>query len=142
MLHKKDRLFARADAILEGRENGLGVPILWHLALRKYGPAMLSLASRATATGVYSELGRMSNAYSPLGLMHRAYRLGELNAAQNLAMTYFYVGNLAMYRHWMRKAASAGDTDAAQELGRFETRQPYNLAKRLRRLRPVRRDGS
>jgi hypothetical protein len=142
MSRKLDRLFARAEAILEGRANGFGEPILRHLAHRKYGPAMLTLACRETASGARADLGRASDPHSPAGLMYRAYRLGEINAAQNFALTLFYIGDLAGYRHWMRKAAQGGDTDAAAELRRFEVRQPYPLAGRLGRVRPFRRDGS
>ena len=142
MTDRLDRLFLRAEAILEGRRNGLAEPILRHLALRRYGPAMLSLACRETSSGYRSELGRVSNARSPAGLMYRAYRQDEVIAAQNFALTLFYAGDLAGYRHWMRKAARGGDTDATRELSRFEVRQPYPLAKRIRRLRPFRRGGS
>lgn len=134
--------FERAEAILEGRLNGYGMPILRHLALRRYGPAMLSLAGRKTDTGRRSELGRVSDPFSPAGLMYRAYRLGEINAAQNMAMSLFNIGDIWGYRHWMHRAARAGDTNAATELKLFETRQPHNLARRLRRLRPYRRDGN
>ena len=122
MSHKLDRLFIRAEAILEGRANGFGEPILQYLAHRKYGPAMLSLAARETASGERRELGRISDANSPAGLMYRAYCQGEVCAAQNLALTLFYAGDLAGYRQWLRKAAQGGDADAARELGRFETR--------------------
>lgn len=142
MKRKSDRYFARAEAILEGNENGFGEPILRHLVLRKYGPAMLSLACRNTSSGCADELGRVCDGRSPAALMYRAYRLGERNAAQNFALTLFYVGDLAGYRRWLRKAARSGDVDAMAELKRFQIRQPYPLAKPLRRIRPFRPDGS
>lgn len=102
---------------------------------------MLCLANRKTQMGYRSELGRLSDAFSPAGLIYRAYKQGELYAAQNMAMSLFNVGDLAGYRHWMRRAARAGEAEAEAELKLFETRQPHNLARRLRRLRPHRRDG-
>ena len=142
MTDKLDKLFLRAEAIFDGRSNGLGEPILWHLALRRYGPAMLEIACRATRSGKRSELGRLADPCSPAGLMYRAHRQGISNAAQNMALTLFYVGDLKGYRHWLRKAARTGDLDARNELARFETRQPYPLAKRIGRKRPFNRNGS
>ena len=142
MSSRNQRLFARAEAIFEGKAIGFGEPVLWHLALRRHAPAMLALANRYTQMGSRSELGRMSDPFSPVGMTYRAYRQGEPNAAQNMAMSLFNVGDIARYRHWMHKAARAGDVNAAEDLQRFETRQPHNLARRLRRLRPHRRDGS
>jgi hypothetical protein len=139
MQDKADRLYMRADAILERRANGFAMPILRHLALRRYGPAMLTIACDATASGEGAVLGRISDARSPAGIMYRAHRLGWCIAAQNLALTLFYAGDLAGYRHWLRKAARMGDEDALAELRRFETRQPFPLARRLGRIRPHRR---
>jgi hypothetical protein len=134
-----DRLYARAEAIIERRANGFAAPILEHLALRRYTPAMLELARRDTASGDPGAIGRISDARSPAGLMRLAHRLGDITAAQNMAMTLFHAGDLAGYRHWLRKAARAGDADAGAELRRFELRQPYPLARRVGRVRPLRR---
>ena len=142
MSEKHDKLFIRAEAILDGKANGMGMPILRALAHRRYAPAMLSLAARKTEQGIRAELGRPSNPNSPIALMYRAFRQGETNAAQNLALSLFYVGDLAGYRHWLRRAARSGDDDAAKELGRFEVRQPWPLARKINRKRPFRRDGS
>lgn len=142
MSERHDKLFGRAEAILAGKANGFGMPILRLLAHRQYAPAMLSLASRKTEGGTRLELGRPGDPSSPFGLMYRAFRQGEKNAAQNLALTLFYVGDLAGYRHWLRRAARSGDDDAAHELGRFEVRQPWPLARKINRKRPFRRDGS
>lgn len=139
---RMDHRFARAEAILYGRQTGLGAPILWHLALHHHGRSMLEIANHATRNGERSELGTAAQWYSPFNLMCRAYRQGEPNAAQNLAMTHFNFGDLQGYRHWIRKAARAGETNAQDNARRFELRQPSGLARRLRRLRPVRRDGS
>lgn len=142
MNEKHEQLFDRAEKILDGKANGFAIPILYTLAHRRYAPAMLSLAARMTEEGTRAELGRPNDPNSPIGLMLRAYRQGETNAAQNLALSLFYVGDLAGYRHWLRRAARRGDDDAAQELGRFELRQPWPLARKINRKRPFRRDGS
>lgn len=142
MPSKEDRLYERAEAILDGRANGLGEPILWHLALRGHGYAMLTIANRMTSRGSREELGRIQDAFSPAGLTYRAYRRGVPNAAQNMAMSLFNVGDLAGYRRWIRLAARAGDVDAERDAKLFETRQPHNLARRIGRLRPYRRDRS
>ena len=139
---RNQRLFERAEAILDGNAVGFGEPVLWHLALRRFGPAMLVLANRYTQCGSRRELGRLSDSFSPVGMTYRAWRQGEPNAAQNMAMSLFNVGDLAGYRRWMHKAARAGDVNALEDLRKFETRQPHNLARRLRRLRPHRRDWS
>ncbi len=142
MSEKHDKLFSRAEAIFDGKANGMGMPILRALAHRRYGPAMLNLAVRKTEQGIRAELGRPSIPHSPIALMYRAFRQGETSAAQNLALSLFYVGDLAGYRHWLRRAARSGDNDAAKELGRFEVRQPWPLARKINRKRPFRRDGS
>ena len=103
---------------------------------------MLVLASRLTQTGSGAELGRISDSFCPAGMTYRAWRKGEPNATQNMAMSLFNVGDMAGYRRWMRKAAKGGDVNALEDVRRFETRQPHDLARRLRRLRPHRRDGS
>ncbi|WP_337847251.1 hypothetical protein [Sphingomonas sp.] len=128
--------------ILERRANGYGEPILRHLALRGYGPALLDLANRYTQTGSLKELGRLQNRNSPIAQTYRAYRNGELNAAQNMAMSLYNVGDLHGYRRWLYRAARMGDLDARRELSHFGVRQPHGLARRLRRLRPLRRDGT
>lgn len=141
MESREDRLFQRACLILVGKANGFGLPILRHLALRGYGAAMLELANRETSSGRRAELGRQSDSSSPLGQTYRAYRLGADYAAQNMALTWFNVGDLAGYRRWLHRAARAGNPDAQAELRRFETRKPHRLARKLRRGRPYRRDG-
>lgn len=135
-----ERLFIRADAIRERRASGYWLPIIEHLALRGYGIALLDLAAWRTEGGERKELGRFGNPASALGMMYRAYRAGERLAAYNLAISYFNVGDMGAYRYWLARAARSGDTDLRDEFGRFETRKPHALARRLRRLRPRRRD--
>lgn len=139
MPSKADRLFTRADAIMQRRANGFAMPILEHLARRRHAPAMLELARWETKSGDPSALGRFSDARSPAALMRRAHLFGDITAAQNMAMTLFHAGDLAGYRHWLGKAARAGDTEAGAELRRFELRQPYPLARQVGRIRPIRR---
>ena len=142
MSDRFERLFLRAELILDGKANGFGTPILRYLAHRRYGPAMLSLAARMTESGDPASLGRLSDANSPMGMMYRAFRQGEANAAQNFALSLFYAGDLSGYRQWLGRAAQSGDGDATRVLKRFEMRQPYPLARRINRIRPFRRDGS
>ncbi len=139
MQSKADRLFTRADAIMERRANGFAIPVYEHLALRRYAPAMLELARWDTRSGDPRAIGRLSDTRSPAALMRRAHRLGDVTAAQNLALTLFHAGDLAGYRHWLRKAARAGDAEALTELRRFEARLPWPLARRIGRIRPLRR---
>lgn len=75
MSKRFERLFTRAEAILDGKGNGFGEPILRYLAHRKYGPAMLSLACRKTDTGDRADLGRLSDPNSPAGMMYRAFAI-------------------------------------------------------------------
>lgn len=140
--NRRDRLLDRAQAIIEGRATGLGEPILWQLALDRDGTAMLLIANRATRSGSRSELGSPAKWFSPANLMYRAFQAGGANAAQNLALSYFNIGDLQRYRYWMRRSARAGDANSKIEVSRFEIRQPHSLARRLRRVRPYRRDGS
>lgn len=108
------------------------MPILWHLALRRYQFAMLELSQRVEPAG------RISDPFSSAGLAYRAYRLGLSFGAQNLAMDCFNRGDLAGYRKWLGRAARAADEDAARELRRFETRLPHGDAGRIGRKRPYR----
>jgi hypothetical protein len=137
---REERLFSRAEAILEGRANGLAIPILRLLAHHGYEPALLALAIWLLPDEGRCQLGRACVPSSPAWLMRRAYRLGSSTAAQNYAMTCFYIGDLAGYRRWMRRAGRLGDAEARLENARFEVRQPYPLARNIRRHRPKRRD--
>ncbi|WP_156681109.1 hypothetical protein [Sphingomonas profundi] len=133
---RQDRLYDRASAILDGNAVGLGEPMLWHLALRRHTEAMLALSGRIRPAG------KPADPYSQIGLERRAFRLGNERAAQNLAMTHFNKRDLAGYRHWLRRAARAGDEEAALEVRRFETRLPHAAAGDIGRRRPYRRsDG-
>ncbi|MES2443447.1 MAG: hypothetical protein V4574_11505 [Pseudomonadota bacterium] len=139
---RNERLYVRALDIIDGRRNGFGEPILWHLALRGYGPAMIFLATRLSGAGTRSEFGRPADRSSAASLCYRAWRAGGLLSARNLAMSHFNFGDMQGYRHWMRRAAQVGDADGVAECRRFETRLPHADARKVGRLRPDRRDGS
>jgi hypothetical protein len=129
---KGDRLYALACDRLERRRPGLGMPILWHLALRRYDYAMILLSQKLDAAG------RIWDPFSSAGLAYRAYRQGHPIGAQNLAMDCFNRGDLCGYRGWLRRAARLGDVAALGELRRFEVRLPHCNARRIGRKRPHR----
>lgn len=135
-----ERLWLRAWKIAEQNGTGHRLPILHHLAMHGHELGLLDLANFMVVDGDRKSVGRLADNYSPVRLLYRAFRAGSPTAAQNLAMTHFWLNDLTGYRHWLNKAARAGDEDARLELKRFETRQPFGLAKRMRRLRPLRRD--
>jgi hypothetical protein len=51
-------------------------------------------------------------------------------------MSCFNRNDMVGYRHWLRCAAKAGDTDAARSLRFFETRLWHAAARKVGRLRP------
>lgn len=127
---KAGRMMERADLIFLGRANGHGKPIIRHLALRAYPYGLTELARR------FPRSGKIADAWSADGLTYRAWRLGHFTAAQNLAMTYFNRRDMQGYRQWLRRAAQAGDGDAATSLHRFETRLSHETARDIGRGRP------
>ena len=135
-LSRLTRLYTRAVDIQDGKAKGFWLPIMWHLALRGHTDAMIQLANWYSSD---KSLGATSDPFSPAGLYRRAYRAGDAMAAGNLALSYFNLNNLRGYRHWLWRAAMAGDVDAAEEIERFETRLPHSTARDIRRHRPVRR---
>ena len=131
-MNKQERLRNRYWAIHDGRAIGYWTPILWHLALRRDPMAMTMLGD------TFSDAGRMGDPFSQSGLCYRAYRRGYFIGAQHLAMNAFNKRDLAGYRHWLRRAARAGDEDAERGLRRFETRLPHENAALIGRRRPYR----
>jgi hypothetical protein len=131
-MSNKDRLWERYWRITEGRAVGYAMPILWHLALRGDDLAMTELGARL------SREGRIAQPFSQAGLAYRAFRRGQRNGAQHLAMNAFNRDDLLRYRYWLARGATAGDQDAKRELSRFETRLPHQNAARIGRLRPYR----
>jgi hypothetical protein len=130
---KREALWLRYWAITEDHANGYATPILWHLALGHDPRMMVELAD------TFPLPGRLSNSFSAAGLCYRAWRLGNCYGAQHLAMDAFNSNDMHRYRFWLRRAANAGDADAARELKRFETRLPHTSASRVRRKRPYRK---
>ena len=118
----EDRLYLKALSIRHERSVGLWMPIMWHLALRGHTGAMVELADWFSGTDAAKEAGKASEAFSAAGLYYRAYRKGDFNGARNMAISCFNRSDMAGYRHWLRRAARAGDTESARELRFFEVR--------------------
>ena len=138
----EDRLYLRALLIRHRQGVGLWKPIMWHLALRGHTGAMIELADWFSGKDTAKEVGKASEAFSAVGLYYRAYRKGDARAACNMANSCFNRGDMTGYRQWLRRAAKAGDSDAARELRIFEMRLWHAAARKVRRLRPVhKRDG-
>lgn len=130
---RNDRLQRLADAWHNGLSPGDGMGLLWHLALRRYPPAMTELSRRIGEDGLSA-----ADPFSAAGLGYRALRQGDPVAAYNIAMSCFNRRDLRGYRHWLRLAARAGDEDAGEQLRRFETRLSHGAARDIRRGRPRR----
>ncbi len=128
-----DKLQRLADAWYNGRSPGDGMGLLWHLALWRYSSAMTELSRRIGDDGLSA-----ADPFSSAGLNYRAFRRGDPMGAYNAAMSCFNRGDLRGYRHWLRRAAQAGDVDAGEQLRRFETRLPHGAAREIRRGRPRR----
>ncbi|NML07764.1 hypothetical protein [Sphingomonas sp. G-3-2-10] len=142
---REDRLYDRAEAISEGRLNGLYMPILRGLALRKHHRAMLRLAGVFTQDNSRADLGSAARVGDPAWLYRRVWRLGgeyARFAAQNMAMSLFNIGDLQGYRSWLHRGAELGDQDAGLQLECFETRLSHGAARQIGRGRPMRRNGS
>lgn len=127
------KLYLHALDIREGRECGLWLPKMWSLALRGHTGAMIDLAD--WFSGADNHLGSAADGFGAVGLYRRAYRKGDARAAFNLAMTCFNRNDLQGYRHWLRKAAGAGDSAAKLQVARFETRLPHSAAAKIGRKR-------
>lgn len=124
---KLERLYARAMAIQEGRVVGHWLPIAKALANRGHGLGMLEFARWLKANG------KSPQAQS---LCLRAFRMGEINGAQHMAMDCFNANNLKGYRYWLARAAAKGDAQSKYELKRFETRMSHGAAFDIGRGRP------
>lgn len=131
---RADKLYALAFERLDRRRPGFGMPILWHLALRRHSDAMIALSSYLEAPGP------ISDPFSAAGLAYRAYRKGNVLGAQHLALDHFNRGDLGGCRKWLQRAARLGDADAAKKLSRFEIRLPHGNAAKIGRKRPGRKD--
>ena len=107
---------------------------MWHLALRGHTGAMIELASWFSDDGSANALGVSADPFSAAGLYRRALRKGNPRAAQRLAMHSFNLNDLTGYRYWLRRAATAGDAEARQQLRYVETRLWHAAARKVRRL--------
>ena len=131
-----DRLYLKGLAVRYERHVGKWMPIMWQLALRGHTGAMIELADWFSSDNGAKSFGKPSDAFSPAGLYYRAYRKGNARAANNAAMSCFNRNDMIGYRNWLRRAANAGDNDAAMQLRCFETRLWHGAARKVRRLRP------
>ncbi|OYY72330.1 hypothetical protein [Sphingomonas sp. 28-63-12] len=132
---KHDRWLNRAVAILEGRANGMGMPVLRALTRRGHHAAMAELANRLT-----SPENSEYDLQRGLELERRLARaVPESWIFGNLSTTLRNHGDMAGYRRWLALAARTGDLDYIAEMGRFETRFPFPIMKRWGRYRPFRR---
>lgn len=131
---KNQRMYSRATEIMEGRANGHALPILRALAVRGHQPAQMYL-SHLLLDGIEGRRGFGRG----MAWLRQAAR-AEPAALYNLAVEWRNRGCMAGYRHWLSRAAAAGDEDARAEFKRFETRFPYGVMRKWRRLKPDRRN--
>jgi hypothetical protein len=97
---------------------------------------MIDLAQWICDDGTWpGKLGRQGDAFSPAGLYYRAFRLGNVRAAQHLAMYCFNSRDMRGYRFWLRRASRQGDGYATNQLAHFETRLPHATARKIGRHR-------
>jgi TPR repeat protein len=128
---KLDRLYDRALHIQAGLRPGLCEPIFRALAVRNYDHGQVLVACDF-ATEKMRENHPASSAY----WYRKAWRSGNSNAAQHMAMNCFAANDLQGYRRWLRRAAQLGDSEAAFQLGKFATRLPIARLRTIRRARP------
>lgn len=132
---KYDRWYDRALKILDGRANGMGLPVLRALALRGHPYAMAALANRLTDP--------YNSDYDPkrgMALTRAvARKLGESWTLENLAVTCRNRNDMAGYRYWIARASLLGEPEVVRERGEFCTRFPYAIMRRWKRYRPLRK---
>jgi hypothetical protein len=136
---KANALYFKAIEIQQCKARGLWMPIIWHLALRRHGEAMIELAAWFSQSNRLCDLGAVSDGFSAAGLYHRAWRAGDARAAQHMALGCFNRKDLAGYRRWLRRAANCGDGEAAMQLKWFQTRLWHGVARNIGRGRPYAR---
>jgi hypothetical protein len=135
----EDRLYMKGLAVRYERHLGLWLPIMWRLALRGHTGAMIELADWFSDDDSAEAFGKPADAFSAAGLYFRAHRKGDARAANNAAMSCFNRNDMIGYRRWLRRAATAGDTEAGKQLRSFETRLWHSAARKIGRLRPSQR---
>ena len=131
-----NRLYLKALAVRYERHLGLGMPIMWHLALRGHTGAMIELADWFSNNNSVQSFGTPADAFSAAGLYYRAFRKGDARAATNAAMSCFNRNDMIGYRQWLRRGARSGDVTAKKQLRYFETRLWHSAARKIGRLRP------
>lgn len=138
------QLFLRALNIQHGRAHGFWVPIMRRLMLRGHEDAMIAVAHWYTERDEPGDLGGTGEPYTAANLYYRVWRRGgreAARAAHSLAMSYFNRGDMLRYRHWLRRGARLGDVSCLLYTKHFETRLPYQAARKIGRHRPeARRD--
>ncbi|MDH7971166.1 hypothetical protein QH494_03140 [Sphingomonas sp. AR_OL41] len=97
---------------------------------------MVELADWLSEGNSLAAFGKAADPFSAAGLYDRAFKAGDNRAALNAAASCFNRNDMAGYRKWLTRASGAGDTQAATELGFFETRLWHEAARKVRRLRP------
>jgi hypothetical protein len=132
----EDRLYLKGLTVRYERHTGLWMPIMWHLALGGHTGAMIELADWFSSDNGAKAFGTPADTFSAAGLYYRAYRKGDARAAHNAAMSCFNRNDMIGYRQWLRRAAKAGDAEAAAQLSYFETRLWHSAARKIGRLRP------
>ena len=138
----KDQLYIHAWNVRDRRTGGFWLPIIRHLALRGHTDAMIDLASWFSEDNGPTTLGKASDPFTAAGLYRRAYRRGNVRAAQHMALSCFNRRDLAGYRSWLALGARAGDADAHRQRRYFETRLWHRVAHDIKRGRPEqKRDG-
>ncbi len=135
---KLDRLYDRALHIQAGLKPGFCKPIFYILAIRNYGHGQVLFACDFAV-----EKMRGNHPASSAYWYRKAWRGGNANAAQHMAMDCFAANDLQGYRRWLRRAALLGDSEAAFQLRKFATRLPIARLRAIRRMRPEyrRRNG-
>jgi hypothetical protein len=134
---REDRLYLKALKIRYEGGSGFWLPIVQHLALRGYTAALRELGDWRAGEGDEALFGTPSNRNSPAGLYRRAFRSGDVIAANNAAVSCFNRNDMSGYRSWLRLAANAGDTDSCRQLRYFELRLPHARPQKIKRLRPA-----
>lgn len=70
-------------------------------------------------------VGTPADRNSPAGLNRRAFRGGDVIAANNAAFSCFNRNDMRGYRIWLRLAANAGDANCRKQLRHFVMRLPH-----------------
>ena len=134
---RMDRLYARADAILNRRANGNALPVLEALSRRGHFPARITLANILTDPLPSPRNKQANELLRGLNLMRTDIRRRDGTTLHNLAIHYRNRGDMWRYRYWLARAARHNrDPYEIRELKAFETRFPHEIMRSHKRLRP------